>query len=86
MHDLPPAAIIYTDIGRDGMLSGVNRERTRLIAEKSPCPIIASGGVRDMDDLRALAEIDNLAGVIVGRALYTGDITLSEVMANANTA
>lgn len=86
LHDLPPAAIIYTDIGRDGMLSGVNRERTRLIAEKSPCPIIASGGVRDMDDLRALAEIDNLAGVIVGRALYTGDITLSEVMANANTA
>ena len=80
LHDSPPAAIIYTDISRDGLLNGVNIDRTSEVASKAPCPVIASGGVRDINDLLALEKIENLDGVIVGRALYTGDIDLADVV------
>lgn len=70
------AAVIHTDIARDGTGEGVNIASTRALARHCPVPVIASGGVGSLDDLRAVkaAESDNVAGVIVGRALYDGRI------------
>lgn len=68
-------AIIYTDIARDGMLSGPNTEATRQVAEAAPVPVIASGGVKDLDDLRALKTLRaDLLGAISGAALYQGTL------------
>jgi phosphoribosylformimino-5-aminoimidazole carboxamide ribotide isomerase len=73
------AAIIYTDIARDGMLTGVNIEATLALAHAVSTKVIASGGIGGPDDLRALREASGglLDGVIVGRALYDGRIDLS---------
>jgi len=70
------AAIIYTDINRDGMLTGINIEATRRLAESSRVPIIAAGGVTSLDDLKAVCEIADtgIAGVITGRAIYEGTL------------
>ena len=70
------AAIIYTDIDRDGALMGVNVSATAALAEAVNIPVIASGGVASLDDLRRLkaCERTGIAGVIVGRALYDGRI------------
>ncbi|MHC3995287.1 1-(5-phosphoribosyl)-5-[(5-phosphoribosylamino)methylideneamino]imidazole-4-carboxamide isomerase [Thiomicrolovo sp. ZZH C-3] len=73
-------AIICTDVGRDGTLSGVNVEFTLDIARASGIPTIASGGVRDDSDLAALAVTDEVAGVIIGKAFYEGTIDLEEVL------
>ena len=71
-------AIVYTDVGRDGMLAGVNVDATRRIALAAKAPIIASGGVRSVDDLRALLDLglgfDRLLGAISGSALYEGKL------------
>lgn len=71
-------AIVYTDVGRDGMLAGVNLAATRRIALAANVPVIASGGVRSLDDLRALDELgfgsDRLLGAISGSALYEGTL------------
>lgn len=75
------AAIVYTDISRDGMLSGPNIAATREMAVKSPVPIIASGGISSLEDLRNLAALPNLSGAIVGKALYAGKFTLPEALA-----
>lgn len=74
------AAIIYTDIARDGMLSGPNLEATASLAAESPVPIIASGGIRSIEDLRALRAISGCVGAIVGKALYTGTIEFPEAL------
>jgi len=79
---LPLAAIIYTDISKDGMLSGPNIERTRALVEAVKTPVIASGGVKEADDIRKLKPI-GVAGVIVGRSLYEGTLTLKEALAAA---
>ncbi len=73
-------AIIYTDIGRDGMMQGVNVEATRALAQAIAVPVIASGGVSSMDDIRHLydLEADGVTGAIIGRALYEGSIDLAE--------
>jgi phosphoribosylformimino-5-aminoimidazole carboxamide ribotide isomerase len=70
------SAIIYTDIERDGALSGVNVEATAALAKRLETPVIASGGVASLDDIRALQrhESDGIEGVICGRALYDGRI------------
>ena len=75
-EDAGVAAIIYTDIGRDGMLTGLNLEQTLALAERLTTPVIASGGVGGLDDLRALKEVATakIDGVIVGRALYDGRV------------
>jgi phosphoribosylformimino-5-aminoimidazole carboxamide ribotide isomerase len=73
-------AIICTDVGRDGTLSGVNVDFTLDIARASGIPTIASGGVRDDSDLAALAVTDEVAGVIIGKAFYEGTIDLEEVL------
>lgn len=68
-------AIIYTDIARDGMLSGPNTEATQHVAEAAPVPVVASGGVKDLDDLRALKTLRaGLLGAISGAALYQGTL------------
>ena len=80
LEDSGAAAIIYTDIDRDGARSGVNVEATAALARKLKTPVIASGGVASLDDLRRLKEVedDGVIGVIVGRALYEGSIGLRE--------
>jgi phosphoribosylformimino-5-aminoimidazole carboxamide ribotide isomerase len=76
------AAIIYTDIHRDGTLTGPNKVALRELAEAVNIPIIASGGVSSLTDLLSLLSLEpaGVTGVIVGRALYTGDVKLSEAV------
>ena len=76
------ARIIYTDISRDGTQSGVGIEETRRLARAVKIPVIASGGVASLDDIRRLKEIegDGVEGVIVGRALYAGVFTLGKAI------
>ncbi len=71
-------AIICTDVGKDGTLSGVNVDFTLSIAEASGRDTIASGGVRDIGDIRALLETGKISGVIVGKAFYEGTLDLEE--------
>ena len=77
---LPLAAIIYTDITKDGMLSGPNIERTRELAQAVETPVIASGGVKEVADIERLNPI-GVAGVVVGRSLYEGTLTLKNALA-----
>ncbi len=74
------SAIVYTDIGRDGMMRGVNVEATVALAETVGIPVIASGGITNLDDVRALCEAptDNIMGAITGRAIYEGTLDLAE--------
>jgi phosphoribosylformimino-5-aminoimidazole carboxamide ribotide isomerase len=81
---LPIAAIIYTDVTRDGMLAGPNFERTQVLIRTIPVPIVASGGVTTVENIRKLASI-GAAGAIVGRALYEGSITLPQAIDAAKT-
>ncbi len=81
-EDAGVAAIIYTDILRDGAMKGPNVEATAALARAVSIPVIASGGVSSLDDLRALADCGApLNGAISGRALYDGAIDLSEALA-----
>lgn len=74
------AAIIYTDINRDGMLSGVNVEATTRLAQAVHVPVIASGGVHNMEDIEALCAVEDegISGVIIGRAIYEGTLDFAE--------
>lgn len=95
LADAGVAAVIYTDIGRDGMLTGLNLAQTTALAAAIPAPVIASGGVGSLDDLRALSEAaadlergmargtrpGRIEGVIIGRALYDGRVSLGEAIA-----
>jgi phosphoribosylformimino-5-aminoimidazole carboxamide ribotide isomerase len=76
---LPLAAIIYTDITKDGMMAGPNLERTKTLAEAVRIPVIASGGVREIADIKKLAEL-GVEAVIIGRALYEGTLSLSDAI------
>ena len=77
--------IIYTDISRDGMLSGVNVESTAALARACGVPIIASGGVASLEDIRRVkaVESDGVQGCIIGKAIYTGAVDLKEALALA---
>ncbi|MDA8383534.1 MAG: 1-(5-phosphoribosyl)-5-[(5-phosphoribosylamino)methylideneamino]imidazole-4-carboxamide isomerase [Betaproteobacteria bacterium] len=79
-------AVIYTDIGRDGMLSGVNIDATVHLARSLTVPVIASGGVTDLDDVRKLCavEADGIVGAITGRAIYQGTLNFGEAQALAD--
>lgn len=72
-------SIIFTDIGRDGMMNGVNVDATSALAEAISIPVIASGGVTTLDDVRALCQVagSGISGAIVGRALYEGSLDLA---------
>jgi phosphoribosylformimino-5-aminoimidazole carboxamide ribotide isomerase len=79
-------AIIYTDIGRDGMLSGVNIPATVELAGPLHVPVIASGGITNLDDVRALCEVqaEGITGAITGRAIYEGTLDLRAAQALAD--
>lgn len=79
---LPLAAVIYTDISRDGMLEGPNLESTRALADRLRTPVIASGGVGSLEDIERLATLP-VSGAIVGRALYDGRFRLCEARERA---
>lgn len=80
-------AIVYTDIGRDGMMQGVNVEATAAVARAITIPVIASGGISHLDDLRALCKVqeEGIMGAIIGRALYEGDIDLAAAQTLVNS-
>ncbi len=80
---LPLAAIIYTDISKDGMMAGPNLERTKALADAVQIPVIASGGVTEISDIKKLAELD-IEAVIIGRALYEGTLSLTDAIKAAN--
>ena len=86
VEDCGVEAIIHTDIGRDGMLEGVNVEATERLARDVNVPVFASGGVRDLDDIRAIcaAADAGIAGAIVGRALYEGTLDFAAAAALAS--
>ena len=85
-EDLGVDSIIYTDIGRDGMLSGVNREATDRLARASTNTEIASGGLSNMDDIEKLCAVEDegVIGVIAGRAIYSGDLDFAAAQDRAD--
>ena len=78
INDYGVSRLIYTDINRDGTKQSPNFEETSKIAEISNCPVIISGGVSSMDDIRKAKSLKNIEGIIVGKAIYDGDIKLEE--------
>jgi phosphoribosylformimino-5-aminoimidazole carboxamide ribotide isomerase len=88
-EDYGVEALIYTDIGRDGMLGGVNVEATLRLAQAIKIPLIASGGLRSLDDVRAVCatlEPEGVIGAIAGRALYEGRLDFGQAQAAADKA
>jgi phosphoribosylformimino-5-aminoimidazole carboxamide ribotide isomerase len=79
-QDYGVESVIYTDIGRDGMLSGVNIEATVRLAQALTIPVIASGGLHNLDDVRALCACasEGIAGVIAGRSIYQGTLDFAD--------
>jgi phosphoribosylformimino-5-aminoimidazole carboxamide ribotide isomerase len=84
-EDYGVEAIIYTDIGRDGMLTGINVEATVRLARELSIPVIASGGITDLKDIEALraVESEGIVGAITGRALYQGTLDFQQAIAIA---
>jgi phosphoribosylformimino-5-aminoimidazole carboxamide ribotide isomerase len=85
-EDYGVESIIYTDIGRDGMLSGINIEATVKLAQALTIPVIASGGLSSMADIDALCDVESegVEGVICGRAIYSGDLDFAAAQARAD--
>lgn len=80
MQGYGAAGIIYTDISKDGMLTGPNIETTREMAESLNIPVIASGGISSIDDIKRLSGIKGLWGAITGKAIYSGSVELREAI------
>ena len=80
VNDYGVSRLIYTDINRDGMKQSPNFDETLKIAELSNCPVIISGGVSSIDDVRKAKNLKNIEGIIVGKAIYDGDIKLEELV------
>jgi phosphoribosylformimino-5-aminoimidazole carboxamide ribotide isomerase len=87
-EDAGVASILFTDVGRDGMLTGCNIEATLDLARSVRIPVIASGGVKGLDDIRILSlhAQDGIEGVITGRAIYDGRLDLATAIAMAGRA
>jgi phosphoribosylformimino-5-aminoimidazole carboxamide ribotide isomerase len=85
-QDYGVEAVIYTDIGRDGMLAGVNVEATTKLARELVVPVIASGGLTNLNDVKALCKIEaeGITGVITGRAIYQGTVDFKKAQAMAD--
>ena len=85
-EDYGVESIIYTDIGRDGMLTGINVEATVKLAQALSIPVIASGGLSNMADIEALCEVEDegIEGVICGRAIYSGDLDFLKAQERAD--
>ena len=80
VNDFGVSRLIYTDIDRDGMKQSPNFEETSKVADKSNCPVIISGGVSSIDDIKKAKGLKNIEGIIVGKAIYDGDIKLGELV------
>jgi phosphoribosylformimino-5-aminoimidazole carboxamide ribotide isomerase len=80
--DWPLAAILYTDVAKDGMLTGPNLDQTRAVAEAGKIPVIASGGVGRIEDIQNLKTLP-IWGAIVGRSLYEGKVDLAQAIITA---
>ena len=80
VNDYGVSRLIYTDINRDGMKQSPNFEETSKVAEISNCPVIISGGVSSIDDVKKSKNLKNVEGIIVGKAIYDGDIKLEELV------
>jgi len=88
-EDYGVEALIYTDIGRDGMMTGINIEATLRLAQSTRIPIIASGGINSLEDVRTLCERlapEGVIGAITGRALYEGKLDFAKAQAAADKA
>ena len=79
VNDYGASRLIYTDINRDGMKQSPNFSETEKVAEISNCPVIISGGVSSIDDVKKAKGLKNIEGIIVGKAIYDGDIKLDEL-------
>jgi len=79
-EDAGVAALLFTDVGRDGLLKGVNIEATAALAEAVAIPVIASGGVAGLEDIIALRQYTKIEGVICGRAIYDGRLDLAQCL------
>ncbi len=84
VNDYGVSRLIYTDINRDGMKQSPNFEETLKVAEISNCPVIISGGVSSIDDIKKAKTLKNIEGIIVGKAIYDGDIKLDELAKELN--
>ena len=80
VNDYGVSRLIYTDINRDGMKQSPNFEETAKVAELSNCPLIISGGVSSIDDIKKARNMENIEGILVGKAIYDGDINLDELV------
>ena len=80
VNDYGVSRLIYTDINRDGMKQSPNFEETSKIADISNCPAVISGGVSSLDDIKKAKTLKNIEGIIVGKAIYDGDIKLDELV------
>ena len=80
VNDYGISRLIYTDINRDGMKQSPNFDETLKVAEISNCPVIISGGVSSIDDIKKSRSLKNIEGIIVGKAIYDGDIKLDELV------
>ena len=79
-NDYGVSRLIYTDINRDGMKQSPNFDETSKVAEISSCPVIISGGVSSIDDIKKAKNLKNVEGIIVGKSIYDGDIKLEELV------
>ena len=80
VNDYGVSRLIYTDINKDGMKQSPNFDETAKVAEVSNCPVIISGGVSSIDDIKKAKGLKNIEGIIVGKAIYDGDIGLEELV------
>tara|TARA_B100000700_G_scaffold300315_1_gene368312 strand:+ start:1037 stop:1753 length:717 start_codon:yes stop_codon:yes gene_type:complete len=80
VNDYGVSRLIYTDINRDGMKLSPNFQETSRVAKNSNCPVIISGGVSSIDDIKKAKSLKNIEGIIVGKAIYDGDIKLEELV------
>ena len=80
VNDYGVSRLIYTDINRDGMKQSPNFIETTKVAEMSNCPVIISGGISSVDDIKKAKNLKNIEGIIVGKAIYDGDIQLEELV------
>ena len=80
INDYGVSRLIYTDINRDGMKQSPNFDETSKVSEISNCPVIISGGVSSIDDIKKAKNLKNIEGIIVGKAIYDGDIQLDELV------
>ena len=80
VNDYGVSRLIYTDINRDGTKQSPNFEETINVANVSNCPVVISGGVSSIEDIKKAKDLKNIEGIIVGKAIYDGDIKLNELV------